>query len=71
MTATEIARRRKDDEPSARFDLIMVKVEAVAVQIVDRELPQPHGFFSRGSTMFAPDDFSSLYVASTSSANTQ
>jgi hypothetical protein len=46
----------------------VVNVEAVAVDILEGERPYPPRLFSGGSTMFAPSDFNSWYVASMSLA---
>ena len=57
--------------PLQPLRLVMVKVKAISVQILNSERLSPQGIFCRGSTMFEPNDFNSLYVASISSANTQ
>jgi hypothetical protein len=53
---------------SCGVGLLMVEIEEVPVQIL-YGVRNPQGFFFSGSTMFAPDDFSSWYDASISTAN--
>lgn len=64
-------RRREVDTHFGELYSVTVKIEPIPVKVVDRELPQSHGFRSSGSTIFAPDDRSSSYVASMPAANTQ